>query len=121
MDTVIELVHKTLQKYNKIILVTRLVPQNVWSRFCNGLVKYKEESANFSFLFILEEGVSCPGDFCSITVSHEEAQELYKLYLTYEFSNRFEICSDNMRYGTIFNYVDTGIMTEEEAVNALLI
>lgn len=120
MDAVIELVRQTLQEQDKVFLVTRLSSQNEWRRFCKGLSALGETYADTAFAFLLEEGVDRPERFRSITVSHEEARELCGLYFTYEFSDRFVVFSDNRQYGTIFNYADTGIVTEEEAVKAIL-
>ena len=42
-----------------------------------------------------------------------------KLFNAYEFSDRIQIISDTSLYPSIFNYVKTGIMTQDEAVEAL--
>ena len=52
-------------------------------------------------------------------VSSEEYYILRKLYFTYEFSDRFRLVEDTGKYGTMKNYIETGIITEEQAVRSL--
>lgn len=51
--------------------------------------------------------------------TEEERQYLLKLYFLYEFSDRFQVISDDTPYGNIFNLVKTGLLTAEEAAQAL--
>lgn len=120
VDIVSDFVKKLLQDYDKAVLVTRFFPREEWSRFCTALSTVAESLADKGIVFLVEEGLECPEVFQSKVLPHKEAEELYKQYLTYEFSDRFSVFSDNMQYGTIFNYVHTGILTEEEAVRAVL-
>lgn len=51
----------------------------------------------------------------------EEEMLLKRLYSLYDFSNRFQLISDNTQCGSLMNYVKTGIMTMEEVFRVLLI
>lgn len=115
------LVQKALEEYDKVFLVTLLSSQEEWKRFYTIFMTFKEESIIGRILFLIEEGIDYPEDIGIVELSHENAMELHRLYLTYEFSDRFAIFADNMQYGTIFHYADTGIMTEEEVVRAIII
>lgn len=42
------------------------------------------------------------------------------LYHTYDFSDKVISLENSPCYGSLFNYVKTGIMTEEEMLDALL-
>ena len=54
-------------------------------------------------------------------ISDFTEEELRKLYYLYEFSDDvFVISEDVINYPTIFNYVKTGILSLEEAMEALL-
>lgn len=53
-------------------------------------------------------------------VSRGEAQTLCRLYDSYEFSDRFHILSREEQYGGLLNFVDTGILSAEELLEALL-
>lgn len=57
-------------------------------------------------------------DFCKI--GEEEAKKLCRLYYMYEFSDRFEVVARDSRFGTLFHYVDTGLLTAAEMADALL-
>ena len=117
----LDLVQRALQKYDKVFLVTHLSSQEEWRRFCTVLQTLKEEHIDDRSVFMIEEGINHPEYMNSIVLSHEWAMKLYKLYLTYEFSDCFTIFSDCKQYGTIFHYVNTGIMTEKEAVRTLFV
>ena len=56
-------------------------------------------------------------------VIKEEATEIIKLYHTYEFSDKVQLITHNknMPYADLLNYIDTGLMTIEEAAEAVLI
>lgn len=54
-------------------------------------------------------------------LTKKEAQQLVDLYLTYEFSDQFLLISrETTNYASLFHLVDTGILTMEEAFEALL-
>lgn len=62
-------------------------------------------------------------DGCVCTVrrlSQEEAQELTELYFTYEFTDNFIMAMENPMYASVFNYVKNGVLTAEEAWQALI-
>lgn len=54
------------------------------------------------------------------TVSEEFAEQLRRLYHTYEFADNFIVLEQSPIFATIFSYVQTGILTLEEAWRALL-
>lgn len=117
---ILGLLHKKLHEYNRVFLVTHLSPSEEWKQICAMLPALKKEITDNRLLFLIEEGITCPEDASCVVLSHEDARELYQLYLTYEFSDKFSFLSGNMKYGTIFNYVESGILSEEEAVKAIL-
>ena len=52
--------------------------------------------------------------------SNEEVQIILELYKTYDSSNKLIICTDENNCGSLWNYYDNGILSEEELVEALL-
>ena len=52
--------------------------------------------------------------------SEAEFAAIQKLYHTYEFSDHIHFVALNDQYGSLFNYVKTGLLTEEEMIEALL-
>lgn len=50
----------------------------------------------------------------------KEYEEPALVYSTYEFSDRFKVIKSSSRYGSLMNFVDSGLLTEEEAFEAIL-
>ena len=50
----------------------------------------------------------------------EKYMDLVSLYHTYEFSDRFKIIGRSSQYGGLFNYVDNGLLTEQEVFELVL-
>ena len=55
-----------------------------------------------------------------ICIDKDSRMLLHQLYYTYEFSDKFMMFSWNCNYGTIWNYVKTGLLSTEEAISVLL-
>ena len=54
-------------------------------------------------------------------ISSEEEAAALEIYRMYEFSDKFHLLSDDdTNYGCIHNYVRSGVLTEEEAYEAML-
>ena len=53
-------------------------------------------------------------------ISNDEVSALLEIYRMYDFSDHFCVLSRSKRYGGLFNYVDTGQLTEEELFEAVL-
>lgn len=50
----------------------------------------------------------------------EDRRKLCELYLMYEFSDGFQILCRNECFGSLMNFIDTGLLTNEELIDALL-
>ncbi len=69
-----------------------------------------------SFFYMLE----CSNLFIE-EIPKEKAEKLISLYKMYEFTDNFSmITDDNTSFPNIFNYVETGLLTLQEAWQALL-
>lgn len=53
-------------------------------------------------------------------VSKEFIDKAISIYRMYDFSDKVFVISDSVQYGSLFNYVKTGILTKQEMVDALL-
>lgn len=53
-------------------------------------------------------------------VNRNEKEALERLYFMYDFSNRFFMISDRQQYGSLNNYIRTGVITMEEIIQILL-
>lgn len=54
------------------------------------------------------------------TISEEEYCDIEELYYMYEFSDRIHLLADSAQYGSLGNYMATGLLTENETFAALL-
>ena len=53
-------------------------------------------------------------------VSEEGMNNIHGWILLYESSDKVSVISDSNQYGTLFNYVKTGILSKEEMADVLL-
>lgn len=53
-------------------------------------------------------------------LSEEEINTFNKYYYLYEYTDSISVLEDNPLYPCLINYVKTGILTEEEMIEALL-
>lgn len=66
------------------------------------------------------DGGSCDSSFCINRISEAEQESLRNLYHLYDFSDKFRLLAEEPYYGSVMNYVKTGVLTETEAFEALL-
>lgn len=52
--------------------------------------------------------------------SKEDGLGIKKIYLMYEFSDKVRLLEDSPQYGGLYNYVENGLLTQEEARRAAL-
>ena len=81
----------------------------------------KKDSSNYLLLIsntFRDEYKKC--GFTKQFLTQKEMEKIRDLYYMYEFSNRFRVISREDSYGNIFNLVDNGILTDIEAIEALL-
>ena len=48
------------------------------------------------------------------------SEEFKGFYYLYEYSDNINVITDNPQYPTLLNYVKTGLLTEDEMLEALL-
>ena len=53
-------------------------------------------------------------------VPSEQMNEVLNLYRLYDFSDKVTVITESEQYGSLFNYVKTGLLTVQEMVDALL-
>lgn len=91
----------------------------------NGFLKCELNLGNMNNkknLIILSDIYSSEyNQFFVIRLSQKDTEELIQLYYTYEFAdNFFMVTADDSFIASIFNFVSTGILTYEEAWQALV-
>ena len=53
-------------------------------------------------------------------ITRDEERELLDLYHMYEFSDKFLVLENSSQYGSVFDYVEDGIISFDEAVRSLI-
>ena len=53
-------------------------------------------------------------------IETEDMENIMELYRTYDFSDKVTVITDNGIYGNLFNYMNTGVLTKREMIEALL-
>lgn len=83
---------------------------------------YAKRKAPKKIRFLLDNNVSkqIPANADSIWLNEEDSMKIRKLYFAYEFSDKFSLFSADSNFGTILNYVKTGLLSPDEAASALL-
>jgi hypothetical protein len=108
---IITRLEKDLQIYEKIIIVGKNV----------NLLKLLPITVDLKNIIIyLDKDIELPIGIVYRHLPTRDINKLLKLYNTYEFSDRVCVLSDSVQYGTLQNYVDTGMLTETEALKTLL-
>lgn len=60
--------------------------------------------------------------YCRVQrISRKEMDEVREMYLMYDFSDRVSIISNPAQYGSLFNYLENGVITAEDMMEALLV
>lgn len=54
-------------------------------------------------------------------ISRKEMDEVREMYLMYDFSDRISVISDTTQYGSLFNYLENGVITTEDMMESLLV
>ncbi len=55
-----------------------------------------------------------------IYISEKEMDDILGLYRLYDFSDRLYVITDPTQYGSMYNFVITGLLTKDEMADALL-
>lgn len=66
-------------------------------------------------------GAACTGNIVWRHIGEGEMADILDMYRLYEFSDRLVLFSQEENFGGLLNFVDTGILTMDEAVESLLL
>ena len=111
---ILERLDRIIHDYNRVIIVKK----NSDSQYLISKLsrKIREDSGN---VLIVTNDIFVE-DVCVNVVTDPEIELYCKLYFTYEFSDRFTVITGSGQYPSLFNYLSTGILTEEEILEAIL-
>lgn len=110
---------KVLEKYDKVFLFIERdkVHRDFIERFCASEV-IKHSGKNVLILSTVE--LADGNGYVCRKLTQEKAQRLKGLYFLYEFSDRFKIFSWEDSFGSLINYIESGVLTWEEVFAAIL-
>lgn len=72
-----------------------------------------------SLLLLSAAPVTASADFTYRQLGRQEEEQLLQLYHMYEFSDHFSVIGETEAYGGLFHLVETGVLSMEEAAEAL--
>lgn len=108
-------IEQAIQEYDKVVLLTEDLCETFDREFLTAEIMNRK---------ILILSVKLPdmqaGRVVCKRIDEETAQEICRLYHTYEFADHFVVIGQSATFASIFNYVRTGILTPKEAWLALL-
>lgn len=119
MDRVISELERYLNKQDLVILIDIDKANRIVDRLCDSeaVQKTQKRLAIFSTVNYPKRR----GNHVYVTVSEKEMKDLLEIYRTYEFSDKLTLLADSKNYGTMWNYVDSGILTPNDVFEALLL
>lgn len=72
------------------------------------------------YLFMGMNDLKVSDDIDYMTISVKEYEEIFSLYRMYEFTDKLRFVSSSTQFGSMLNYLSTGIITKQEYFKALL-
>ncbi len=117
---ILEELKAALKEYDKIFLVRG--SGGVFDELLTALCGSQTVRTGKQKLLILSASPETAGETGAVwrQVTEAEARFLDRLYHMYEFSDRFSVVSRSSLYGGLFQLMDTGLLSSEEAAEALL-
>lgn len=116
---IINWLEEKLCQFDKIFLID--AESLLLQPFLRELENQISKSEKVLTLFVYKEEICELSKLAYCQITEEQQNHLLNLYNLYEFSGAFYYVTKNNRYGTIWNYVDTGILTMQEAIRSLLV
>ncbi|HBA49320.1 MAG TPA: hypothetical protein DCZ91_16310 [Lachnospiraceae bacterium] len=111
-------IEKALEEFDKVILIdNKLHDWRMTGAFYDE-DNFKETDKKVLILSEAEE--KRVGNIEWQSISEREAREILEIYYLYEFSNRIAVVDREQAFGSLWDYVATGLLTEEELVEAIL-
>lgn len=110
-----------LEKYQHVIVVD--LSNAGWKIMMEKFLENYHDKGNGKNLFLVwEDGsvLSNPVSENVVVLSDEEYREIREIYSTYECSDRIRVLAEQKNYPNVFNYLKTGLLTEEECFDALI-
>ena len=118
----LEELERDIEKYDKIILIwEKGEAAKGWLEAFYKSETIKHTERKILVLSVVDMQEQQKGrNVCFRPVTETEAKELCHLHHMYEFSDRFQLLTQERCFGGILNFVEEGILTKEEALRAIL-
>lgn len=118
-DNVVAVIEQDLKDYDKIFLFDT-ADQKVsacMSYFCHSR---QMQETDKKVLVLGAAEVSGAAEGCCRSVTKQQFEAMLDIYDMYEFSDKFQFVGAKEQYGSMFNYVETGLLTYSEMFEAML-
>lgn len=118
---VIKNIKETLEKFDLVLMIKdgSGVSENLTRDICNSQA-LNETSKRVLILSGVDISDTENHSYYFRRIHRREQEIIEQIYSMYEFSDRFKIISESQQYGSILNYVKSGLLTMEEVFRALL-
>lgn len=112
-----------LEKCDLVVLADMRGTVDLVGRFCrsDALRETEKRVAVFSASLFLGCPALCVGRHRFYRTSVREQAALLSLYRSYEVSDKLFLLSDSQNYGSTWNYVNSGMITEQEMFEAMFV
>ena len=118
-DELLEELKKDLEYYDRIVLIPALdIEYHALLAQLDGMEGVRNSTKKL--LILSTENLAEGNHYSCRRISCQEMTQLKELYLMYEFSDRFQLLTQERCFGGILNFVEAGILTKEEALRAIL-
>ena len=118
-DELLEELKKDLEYYDRIVLIPALdIEYHDLFAQLDGMEGVRNSTKKL--LILSTENLAEGNHYSCRRISCQEMTQLKELYLMYEFSDRFQLLTQERCLGGILNFVEAGILTKEEALRAIL-
>lgn len=120
-ERILTQLQEDLKKHGRILLLSSSL--KTVDLFQEKLAAYLKNGNQCDphLLLLAWEGFPLPESGIAVRmISKQEENMLTALYRMYDFSDRFSVWSDDGQYGTILNYVRSGLITWDEVFCTML-
>ena len=117
---IIKKLEENLDSFERVFLINdECIKQPGLTEFVVDHLRSKEQFGRI----LLMSTTASEGDNGTISIqriSKADEQVIMSLYRLYDFSDRFSVIDRSIHNGDLFNYIEKGLITFDEAVEAIL-
>lgn len=109
-----------LAVYDHVYLILGREPER--DIYISGILRAGERITKGQRILLLsEDTMMAGGSFSYVQLTEEEQKQFLLLYHMYEFSDRFSVLAKESAYGGLYHLMETGLLSMEEAAEALFV